>query len=230
MPYIFVLGSSISYGCWDAKGGWANRLRSYIDEKNFDDKLIEKASYWYVYNLSNSGDTSEGIKKRFEAEVSSRMRMPFEDMNVDDFPPKKKIVAIFSVGLNDSAFSKKADDNKTGFNDFKSNIKQLVDKSKDRFHEIVFVGPTPVLEEKVSPFWLNEDLYYKNKEIEKYNDALKEICQERGTRFINVYPTFMERNLEELIHWDGLHPNAAGHKFIYNIVRDYLIENEIVTF
>lgn len=76
---ICVFGDSIVWGAWDKEmGGWVNRLRLSLEKKGFDGE---------VYNLGISGDTSDGLIKRFEAEAEVR--------DAD--------VAIISIGVNDSA-------------------------------------------------------------------------------------------------------------------------------
>ena len=47
MTQILVFGTSTTYGCWDIEGGWVQRLRKYLDEKQLDDPEL----YYIVYNL-----------------------------------------------------------------------------------------------------------------------------------------------------------------------------------
>ena len=63
---LFIFGDSISFGAWDTKGGWAQRL------KNHYDKLVVESDfdfYCLTYILGVSGDTTEDLLKRFDFEV-----------------------------------------------------------------------------------------------------------------------------------------------------------------
>ena len=77
---ILVFGDSIAYGAWDREGGWVQRLRRFLDEKNSD---------VLVYNLSIDSDTTEDLLERFEFETKQRIR-------------GDEIILIFAIGVNDS--------------------------------------------------------------------------------------------------------------------------------
>ena len=70
MPQILIFGDSIIYGAWDREGGWAARLRKFLDEKT----LTEEDFYCLVYNLGISGDTTEDLLERFEFETEQRIK------------------------------------------------------------------------------------------------------------------------------------------------------------
>ena len=38
MKNILIFGDSIVYGARDKKGGWVQRLREFVDEKNLNEK------------------------------------------------------------------------------------------------------------------------------------------------------------------------------------------------
>ena len=84
MVQVLVFGDSIAYGARDGEGGWVQRLRKFLDERNLMGCLI--------YNLGVSGDTVQGLLERFEFETEQRMRKGEE------------AVFIFEVGINDSQF------------------------------------------------------------------------------------------------------------------------------
>ena len=37
MGRILIFGDSITYGAWDKEGGWVQRLRKFLDERNLTD-------------------------------------------------------------------------------------------------------------------------------------------------------------------------------------------------
>ncbi len=51
---ILIFGDSIAHGVWDREGGWAQRLRRFLDEKKFPIPL---------FNLSITTETTEGPAK-----------------------------------------------------------------------------------------------------------------------------------------------------------------------
>ena len=93
--------------------------------------------------------------------------------------------------------------------------------------KIVFVGLFPVDETKTTPIPWNRDKYYKNEYIQKYNQTLKVICKENEVYFIDLFHKFKDLNYKDLLE-DGLHPNSEGHKKIFEVIKDFLIENKIV--
>jgi len=108
--HILVFGDSITYGAWDERGGWAQRLREYIDKKN----LHDKGFYCLVYNLGISGDTTKEILSRFENETKSRL----ED--------EKDHIFIFSIGTNDCLLLNKEKKMQVEEKQFERNIGKII--------------------------------------------------------------------------------------------------------
>ncbi len=53
---LCIFGSSTTYGAWDfEEGGWAGRLRKFLDNKNLFN-LLNLGSYFLLYNLGVDGD------------------------------------------------------------------------------------------------------------------------------------------------------------------------------
>ena len=93
--------------------------------------------------------------------------------------------------------------------------------------KIIFVGLTSVDETKTTPIPWNTDKSYKNEYIKKFNDILSKFCKEKKIYFIEIFEKLIERDYQNLLE-DGLHPNSEGHKKVFEIVRDFIIENKIV--
>lgn len=64
------------------------------------------------------------------------------------------------------------------------------------------------------------DIYYTNENIRKYNDIMREVCEKNDVLFLDTEPL----NNEDFD--DGLHPNANGHKKIFDQIKTFLIENK----
>jgi len=59
-----------------------------------------------------------------------------------------------------------------------------------------------------------EEKGYKNEQIEKYNEVIKEVASERNLTFVDILGVLTKEDLSI----DGLHPNANGHKKIFQKV------------
>ena len=205
MTQFLVFGDSITYGAWDKVGGWVQRLRTFIEEKHPLEHL--------VYNVGVSGDTSNLLLQRLEDETKRRKW--------------SKNVFIFQIGTNDSAFMSTKKDFWVNQEEFKHNIKEIIKKSKSFSQKIFFVGTTPVDEDKTQPIPYDTRITYLNKNIRKYNEILKEVCNEEKIPFIEIFEKFFESDYKKFLE-DGVHPNSQGHEKIFEIVKDYLIKNKII--
>ena len=135
MSHILVFGDSVSYGRWDAKGGWVSQLINFYMEKDMNDPDF----YHEVYNLSIDGDDSKKLVRRLEFELKQRL------------PQRGKVVVIFAIGKNDSCFVK----NKKGFitspKVFRKNMEKFVKISKKYSSKILFVGTASINEIETMP-------------------------------------------------------------------------------
>jgi lysophospholipase L1-like esterase len=211
MRQILIFGDSITYGAWDKEGGWVQRLRKFLDEKN----LTDSDFYCLVYNLGVSGNNSEDLLERFEFETKQRLK---ED---------EETIIIFAIGINDSQFVHSKGKHGVPIDKFKDNIQKLISLAQKFSSKIIFVGLTPVDETKTTPIPWNADVSYKNEYIQKYNETIKTICGKNKIYFVEIFEKLKELNYQELLE-DGLHPNSEGHKKIFEIMKDFLIENNLI--
>ena len=217
MARILVFGDSIAFGNWDEQGGWVDRLKSFY----FKECLNNSDYYYMVYNIGVSGDTSNELLERFEFEIEHRL------WEREETGEKEEIIIILSMGKNDAAFIKSRKSFSIPINDFTVNIKQLLIIAKKYSAKIIFVGPALVDEAKTIPTIWDSNIEYSNKDIEKYNKAIELACKEKKIHFINMHEEFRKLDYKKLLE-DGVHPNSAGHKKIFEIVRDFLVEKGIV--
>ena len=68
---------------------------------------------------------------------------------------------------------------------------------------------------------------YKNSEIEKYNQAMKDVATECSVGFIDLLPEIVGAKWNDMLR-DGVHPNDEGHELIYQIVRKELEKQGII--
>jgi len=209
MTQILVFGDSIAYGAWDGEGGWVQRLRRFLDKKTLDES---NDFYCLVYNLGVSGEGTKDLLVRFESEIKPRLI------------EGEETIIIIAIGINDSVFIHSKNDLNIPEQEFKNNIQKLIEIAKKYSSNIIFVGLTPVDEDKTDPIpWVpNESC--KNEYIMNYNSVIKEVCEEKKIYFIDLFNEFVKENYKNLLE-DGLHPNSKGHKKIFGIIRDFLVEN-----
>lgn len=56
---------------------------------------------------------------------------------------------------------------------------------------------------------------------------MKEVADENKVSFIEIYQQFIGKDCSRLLS-DGVHMTTEGHKQLFEIVRDYLVENKII--
>lgn len=198
---ILIFGDSITYGAWDKEnGGWVNRLRLALENKN--------ETYFNIYNLGIPGETTIDLKKRFDSECNCRF-------NTND-----KTIIIFSVGINDSQIIR--DKSLVLIKDFKKNIIELIDKAKQYTPHILFIGLTKVDENRTKPVSWDNNINYFNEEVIKYNEVLKNICKEKVINYLDIFNLLDTKDLD-----DGLHPNNNGHQKLCEEILKCLQDNFI---
>ena len=122
MTQILLFGDSVAYGAWDLEGGWAQRLRKWLDE------IVIKSDYekyFIVYNLGIDGDTSEGLLKRFEQEAKPRISQ------------EEETIFIFHIGGNDSLFNNKTKKHRVSPENYEKNIREIISVAKKYSKKII---------------------------------------------------------------------------------------------
>lgn len=212
MTQILVFGDSIAYGAWDTEGGWVQRLRSFLDKRVIASNYEE---YFITYNLGIDGDTARGILKRFESETKPRLW------------PDEETIFIISIGGNDSVFVHKTGKTKFSKEQFRENLDKVVKLAKKYSTKIILKGETPVDESKVDPLpWLPGHSC-KNSYRKEFDKIIQSVANENKAHFIDVYEAFANIDYKKLLA-DGDHPTSQGHKLIFETIKDYLINNNLV--
>ncbi len=206
MSIICIFGDSIAWGASDSeKGGWVERLKVFMGENYNSD----------VYNLGISGDKTPNILKRFKLEAKARTK------------EAEDVVFIFAIGINDSCFVRSKNGLMIQPKKFKANIERIIKQAKAITPKIIFIGLNPVDESKTTPISWDTGKSYKNENIKKHDEIIKLICKEKKVYFVGIFKNWIESNYKELLE-DGLHPNVAGHKRIFEAVQSFLIKKKII--
>lgn len=213
MSRILVFGDSIAYGAWDKQGGWVQRLRQFLDDKNLSD-LGDFPNL--IYNLGISGNTSQDLLERFEFEASQRSKDGEDEM-----------IILFAIGSCDSDFVHSRNDFWVLPEKFEENIKKLIIFAQKFSLKIVFVGHTPADELRVCPMPWDKDKSSKNENIQRYNQIIKQVCAKNNVYFIEIFENWIKIDYKKLLE-DGLHPNSEGHQKIFEAVKNFLIENKVI--
>lgn len=212
MAQILIFGDSITYGAWDKKGGWVQRLREFLDEKTLSNPDV----YYLIYNLGISGNITEYLLERFEFETNQRLKDKAKD---------EEIIIIFEIGGNDSAFVHSKNDYWVKPKKFEENIRELINLSRKISSKIIFIGLAPIDESKTNPIPWNTDISYKMENTKEFNEILKSVCGEKDIHFVEIFEKLLEKDCSKLLE-DGVHPNSEGHQKIFEIVRDFFIKLE----
>jgi lysophospholipase L1-like esterase len=146
---IFCFGDSITYGFWDREGGWVERLRKHLEQKALEKSSpdnLNTESYVTVYNLGIPGDMSTGLIERVRGEFEARYNQDQES------------IFIFAIGINDTHYNSQADGYGVSLEEYKQNLKQLLQFAQCYSKKVVFIGLTPVDEKRANPiFWQTEN-------------------------------------------------------------------------
>lgn len=195
--HICIFGDSITWWAFDSnQWGWADRIKIKCMEN--------KINQWIeVYNLWISGKTSDNLVSRFEAESIAR------DCDV----------AIVAIGINDSSFIGKTNNNVVWEDTFKNNLDKIYKISIAlKQTKIVFIWLTPVDELLTNPYqYSSRWLCYNNETIQRYDSIIKSFCNDQKIPYIHLMDII---KLEDLS--DGLHPNEKWHKKIADRIYEYI--------
>ena len=186
---ICIFGDSIVWGASDyQRGGYVEQLKSYCLE-NYDDVN--------VYNLGIPGNTTNDLLKRFKSEAITR----------------NSEMIIFAIGINDSSYIKDENKNLVNIKQFNKNLLKLIKLARKTNSKIIFFGLTRVDESKTMPVYWDAKVYYDNESLEKYDLAIKNICEKNNLDYIQMKDVVLISDLD-----DGLHPNSIGHEKMFKEV------------
>lgn len=209
---LLIFGSSITWGAWDKEGGWAQRLKSFCDNRTLETNF---GNYTAVYCLGVSGDKTTDLLDRFDVEVKAR---------IDTGEPT---LILIEIGINDSQFVLDENQHCVSPKVYKENLLKLIEKSKQLGADLIFVGLTPIDDSKVDPTPWTPGRSYRLEFVKQYEEILKEVAESQSIPFIEIMSRFLEADFKSLLV-DGLHPNTEGHQIIFEEVKKYLVSKEVL--
>lgn len=188
---ICILGDSIVYGAWDEeKHGYVNRLREDLKEN----KKVEN-----VYALGIPGETTAGLLKRLDSELT----------------PRTPDTIIIGIGINDTIYIKNKQQESINIKEFISNISKIIAIATTYTNNILMLGLTNVIEERTTPILWNDNEIYFNDTIKKYDIALEDYCNMNKVQYLKLFDLLQQTDFFD----DGIHPNEKGHEKIYKAIK-----------
>jgi len=199
MTGIICFGDSITRGENDVeKGGWVDRLKSFCMDCN----IKEDSNAYSVYNLGISGESSLGFKSRFKGELFAR------NAGYD------QTIITIGFGANDLAIQN--GELMVSEQKYTAAIARCVEMAKSENTTIYLLSILPTMESEML-----QRRKRNAQDIRSYNEALKKIALDFDVCYIDIHTPF-KRLKEELLGGDGLHPNAKGHQFIFEMMKQKL--------
>lgn len=203
---ILVFGNSITQGFYDTEcGGWVNRLFIYT---------MRQGGH-VVFNLGVSGEDIVGIADRLEREVESRVGRRERDMCI-----------MLAVGVNGSQVDIKTGEHRTEPDVYEEKLRYVVAYAQENERRIVLVGLAPIDGSNLDPIPWHDTHAYRVTEVEKYNALIEKVAQENHIPFVSLRGIFGDD--PGAYTTDGIHPNAEGHKLIYEQVKKCLEQEHIL--
>jgi lysophospholipase L1-like esterase len=203
--HVYCFGDSITYGEWDEQGGWVQRLRSFADQAF----ISGRGDKTLVFNLGVPGDTAEDMLKRIEGEMAAR------------FDPEVETLIVFAVGMNDSHYITAEKKYFCEPQQFEANLGRLLGIARKYTKKIAVVGLNPVDQRKVDPLPWNAEKAYHSDRVKLLNAVVEKIAGEENLFFADIWKNWVQLDYRALL-FDGLHPNASGHRRIAERVSAFL--------
>jgi len=203
MHNILIFGDSISAGREIEKiKCWPFLLTQFLDAKD--------KNFTLVHNLSIPGDSTSDVIKRFPVEAKARCKKIY---------PDNRVSIIFAIGINDAKCVNSKDKSVTKLDDFRKNIGFLAKSAAEYTNHIIFVGITPVDEQKAASIYGANNIYFLNDKIKIYNEVINEECQKRNIIFLNIVKEWSEFDYASWLSEGGVHPNEKGHQKIFEKIK-----------
>mgnify|MGYP001608754611 CR=1 FL=1 len=137
MTYILVIGDSITYGAWDfEKGGWAQRLRLFLDRKVEEDNN----KFFVTYVLGIDGHSTEDWLPIINSEIETRIKIARKY--------NESSIIIIALGANDALYVGSKKENMVPQQKFVENMKQIIKISRKFTKNVICVGIPPCRDEK----------------------------------------------------------------------------------
>jgi lysophospholipase L1-like esterase len=210
MKQIFILGASSVYGVGAERDGWGDLVKAYVHSKMYGADGVGEAAE--VFNFAKAGSTVEFVAETFPWICENYQRGP-------------ELIILVSVGGNDAKARNAPDNFVCTPEAFQEKITNLCSILKAHSQHVIFVSNGYVDESKVnpkpSPFGDGNVAYFTNERRSRFNAITKKVSEATGFDYVAVdcdKATWIAKYLFK----DGLHPNQAGYKLVFETIKPKL--------
>lgn len=177
-----------------------------------------KGQVCVVYELGIPGDTVRDVLGRFEVEILAR---------VPKNPDPNDVLVIFAAGTNDSRANEQPDNFFSTPDEFATNIQSFIRLAKSHAGQVLCIGLVPVNQDQTNPKqnpFTGGTSYFINQRIRQFEDAMVQACQREQATCLPLFDLAPKDWLENYLFLDGMHPNDAGHQWIFEQVKSIINE------
>ena len=209
MKKIFVSGASITYGVGGPEGGWVDMLKREVHARQFSDPYEDIC---YVYNFAKPGWAASDVLASFPKEITDRHSGKPED-----------VLAVVGIGMNDVKATPGPEDFYRTPEQFEADLHELYDALD--VYQMIATGMLPVFESKVTPKENDRGgSWFYNDRISEFNTIAMRVAAEHGATTVDWHADALAADWQNnYISADGLHPNAAGHRWLYEQMKPILM-------
>lgn len=205
MLKILCFGDSITLGENDSiQGGWADCLKKYYFQQ-FTDSQTQAVS---LYNLGVAGETTDGLRLRFDTELNAR--------NIKG----QRLIVVLAHGANDIVIHKHK--NRVPELYYIRNLKCCIEAAQKLKADVLLLNLLPISRSIEGQINQHGQLRFA-RDIQTYNTALKALSQTMQCDYLDLYTAFTDNNTDAYHCSDGVHPNTKGHELLYQMIRKKLI-------
>ncbi len=203
MQQIFILWSSSVCGVGSTFWGWAGLVKNKLHEIMFgEDGIWEKFeifNFWYA-----------GANATFVSENC----LPL----LGKYKREWKVVVLINVGGNNLKARWKPDNYVSSPEEYKNELRNLLNEIQKKVDNIIFVGSGYVDESKtmpkISPLDGEYSYFYNDRKI-LFNNITEKLCKELWIKYIGVDVDPQER-VDKYAYKDGLHSNDEWHQYLFD--------------
>ena len=207
MAQILFFGSSSVQGVGDPEGGWVDRFKREMHRQAYGGS--QGGTRNEVFNLGIRGDTSSQILQRLPYELPARQI------------PGQPLVVVLNSGTNDS----RAEDSPTNFvfnvQEYMVTMQNIIEFTRSYTSNIVLIGLTPIDDTHTRP--MPDNMYFSQARVQEFDEAMTEVARSNHLPKIELYASMLALDWRAMLYEDGLHLNNMGHEWLYQRIRQPLM-------
>jgi lysophospholipase L1-like esterase len=206
MTQIFIFGASTAYGSGAELAGWGDLLKQSMLTKMYGKNGVGEK--YEVNNFAQHGATIEFVL------VVAPEQLKY-------YRKSGKVIAVVQVGGNNIKANGTPDGFVVSLEEYEGLMSQLIERLREDVDELIMLDALmPVDESKTNPEvdkTTGRKSYFTNDRIILFNHILAKLCRKYEVHHIDLTINPKEW-IKDRVSADGLHPNQAGHRFIFDKV------------